>query len=296
MDVSIIIINYNTTLLTTQSIQSVIEHTKGIAYEIIVVDNASDDRTIEDIVHQFKDIKLILNQNNEGFGRANNIGIAVASGEFVFLLNSDAFLISNAPEYFLKFMNDAANQRYGVCGGELITGDSRETISFGNFPSLFGLFSMFGLYVFFRKAYKEKYLLGVVNYDNEIKDVDIISGAAMFIRKSTLDAVGLFDKDFFLYFEETELSFRMKKKGFKSVILPEVKIIHLEGGSQASENFNYFRYENFAIGRQLFYKKCYGIWYATFAKSLHFLHALLLSLFKLEDGDIFKKLKIILKS
>ena len=296
MDVSIIIVNYNTASLTKQSIQSVISHTIGIKYEIIVVDNASDDRSIEAIIYQFENVKLILNQNNEGFGRANNKGIKIAKGEFIFLLNSDAFLISNAIQYFLDFMRAVSNQQYAVCGGELVTGDSRKTVSFGNFPSLISLLSMFGPYIFFKKEYKRKYLLGVVNYNNEIKEVDFISGAAMFIRKSVIDAVGVFDNDFFLYFEETELSFRIKKAGFKSVILPEVKIIHLEGGSQVSDKFNYFRYENFAAGRQLFYKKCHGTWYARLAKSLYFLHTFLLSILRLEDGNIFRKLKIILKS
>ncbi|MGO4878409.1 glycosyltransferase family 2 protein [Pedobacter psychrotolerans] len=296
IDVSIIIVNYNTTSLTLQCIDSIIEHTVDVNYEIIVVDNASEDRSIQGILQKYKNIKLILNNINEGFGRANNLAIQVAKGEFIFLLNSDAYLISNSIQYFLGFMRNPDNKVYGVCGGELLTGNSRETVSYGNFPTLFSLFSMFGLYLFFKDKYKKKYLLGVVNYSNEVKDVDFISGAAMFIRKNVLDIVGLFDRDFFLYFEETELSFRIKKAGFKSVILPEAKIIHLEGGSQSNDQFNYTRYYTFVVSRQLFYKKCYNVWYAKIAKCLHLLHTCILSILGKENGNILKKLKIILNA
>lgn len=294
MDVSIIIVNYNTTLLTEQCIRSIMACTQDVAYEIIVVDNASKDRSIEAITEQFGEINLILNTENYGFGQANNIAIKQAKGEFIFLLNSDAYLIENSIFYFVNFMRGKKNSKYAVCGGELITGDTRRTVSFGNFPTLFSLISMFGLYLFFKTTYERKYLLGVVNYDDKIKDVDFISGAAMFIRKSVLDMVGTFDRDFFLYYEETELSYRIKKAGFSSVVLPSSKIIHLEGKSQVSETFNYNRYQHFAVGRQLFYKKCYGLVYAGLAKCLHIFHTCLLSLFGVEGGKFSRKIKILL--
>ncbi|WP_231427184.1 glycosyltransferase family 2 protein [Pedobacter sp. Leaf250] len=296
MDVSIIIVNYNTTALTLQCVNSIIEHTKNLDYEIIVVDNASMDKTIYGLKQKFPDVHLLLNKNNEGFGRANNLAMEMAKGEFVFLLNSDAYLISNAVEQFLIFMRNPNHQKYGVCGGELLTGDDRETVSFGNFPNLFGIFSMFGLYLFFREKYQQKYLLGVVNYNDHIKEVDFISGAAMFIRKSAIELVGPFDPDFFLYFEETELSFRIAKTGLKSIILPYIKIIHLEGGSQISSKFNYIRYQNFAVSRQLFYQKSHSKFYAVVAKHLHLLHTLLFSLLGREKGNMWKKIKIIFNS
>jgi len=296
MDVSVIVVNYNTTQLTCQAIASVITYSQNVNYEIIVVDNASADRSIEFIQEQFPAVQLILNTANRGFGAANNQGMAIAKGAFYFLLNSDAYLCDNALLSFLHFMQTAGNEQYGVGGAELSTGEARETVSFGNFPSLLELFSSFGFYIFYKSYYKKHLNLGVVNDDKKVKDVDFISGAAMFIRRSVLEKTGQFDEDFFLYFEETELSYRIKKAGYKSIILPYIKIIHLEGSSQISTGFNYNRYAHFAISRNLFYKKAYGKVYAAFAKFLYFVHVAIFSPLRREKGRLLKKLNIIANS
>lgn len=296
MDISVIIVNYNTTALTSQAIASVIRYAQGVSYEIIVVDNASADRGIESIQEKFPAVRLILNQDNKGFGAANNQGMAVAKGAYYFLLNSDAYLCDNALASFLKFMQTPGNEHYGVCGAELSTGEARETVSFGNFPSLLELFSSFGFYIFYKTYYKKKLNLGVVNYDAQVKDVDFISGAAMFIRKAVIEKTGRFDEDFFLYFEETELSYRIHKAGYKSIILPFIKIIHLEGSSQVTTDFNYKRYAFFAISRNLFYNKSYGPVYAAFAKMLYFIHTAIFAPLRREKGSLLKKLTLIANS
>jgi GT2 family glycosyltransferase len=296
MDVSVIIVNYNTTVLSCQAIASVIEYTAGLQYEIIVIDNASSDRSIATIQQQFPEIRLILNEDNRGFGAANNQGMAIAAGEYYFLLNSDAYLRDNALASFLTFMRTSGKESYGVAGAELSTGTTRPTVSFGNFPTVLELMSSFGFYIFYKSYYLKQLNLGVVNYDEQIKEVDFISGAAMFIRKSVIDKAGRFDEEFFLYFEETELSFRIRKAGYKSVILPFIKIIHLEGSSQVSTTFNYKRYEHFARSRNLFYKKSYGSFYAALAKMLYFIHVSIFSPLRREKGSLIKKLGIIAQS
>jgi GT2 family glycosyltransferase len=301
MEVSVIIVNYNTTSLTEQCIASVLAHTKN-DFEIIVVDNASPDRSIENITIKFPEVQLLQNQSNLGFGTANNHAIRIARGEFIFLLNSDTVLRSDAIGTFINYMRQPGNAQVAVCGGELSTGTEKETPSFGNFPSLFQCISSLGFFYLYPSYYRKHLDIGVTNYDDEIKQVDFISGADMMIRASVLQETGLFDEDFFLYFEETELSYRIKKRGYRSVLLPEVKITHFEGSSSRPADpdnavvFNYIGYRNYAVGRQLFYKKVHGSFFAAIAKSLHIFHAVLKWIAGKEEGSLVRKLRIIIQS
>lgn len=296
MDVSIIIVNYNTTALIKQCINSIVKYCTKVAYEIIVIDNASSDRSIEEITELWPEITLILSKNNSGFGSANNMGIKIAKGKFYMLLNSDTYLVADILTPFLEFMKDPQNNDVAVCGAELSTGTEKATVSFGNFPSITDAILSLGGYLLIKSYYKKHINLGVVNYDSNVKVVDFISGAAMFIRKAVIDLVGPFDEDFFLYFEETELSFRIRQAGYKSVILPYVKIIHLEGQSQVMADFNYSKYRNFAVSRNLYYVKAHGKLYALTAKLFHLAHALIFTLLRKEGGNLFRKLEILSRS
>jgi GT2 family glycosyltransferase len=299
MEVSVIIVNYNTSLLAEQCIASVYAHTMANSFEIIVVDNASSDRSIENITTQFPEIQLLQNQSNLGFGKANNQGINLALGEFVFLLNSDTVLHSDAIGTFVKYMRRPENSRVAVCGAALSTGTDRPATSFGNFPGIFQCISSLGFSYLYRSYYRKHLDIGVANYDDKIKKVDFISGADMMIRKSVLQQTGAFDEDFFLYFEETELSYRIQKAGYYSVLLPEVKITHYEGSSSATDNaalFNYNTYRYYAESRQLFYKKAYGSFYAIMVKPVYMLYTALKSMAGKEGGNLWRKLGILIQS
>jgi GT2 family glycosyltransferase len=297
MDVSVIIVNYNTTILTSKCIESIYFHTNNtIRFEIIVVDNNSPDRSIIDLKLKYPLIKLILSEENKGFGYANNLAFKIASGHYYFLINPDAYLINDAISDFNTFMNDHKNSNIGICGAELITQLNYETVSYGNFPSILELISSIGFFKFY-KAYFKKYIaLGVVNFSQKIRNVDFISGADMFIRRSLIDKIGGFDEDFFLYFEEVELSYRAKLSGFKSYILPFIKICHIEGASQQTQTFNYKKYEYFSRSRNLFYIKSYSKIYEYFALSFHIFHCLLFTLFGKEEGNLKIKLLILFKT
>lgn len=273
--VSVIIVNYNTTALTRACIQSVLKHTT-VAIEIIVIDNCSADRSIENFSSEFPSIKLILNEQNIGFGRANNLGIEIAKGDYCLLLNSDTILISDAIASFLAFMEKPENEKVACCGGELIGLDGSKQVSYGNFPSIAEVFATLGPGIFYKSYYRKHLSSGVRVYQENPHDVDYVSGADFFIRKSALMQTGLFDKDFFLYFEETELSFRLKKSGYLSVILPTVKIVHLEGGSHDPKNF-LRKKELYNYHRMLFFQKCYRPYKLTIAKALYFVQQLIYS-------------------
>ncbi|WP_333662061.1 glycosyltransferase family 2 protein [Acinetobacter sp.] len=230
IDVSIIIVNYNTYDLVLQCIESVLKHTKNITFEIIVVDNNSPNRNIEQLNLIYPQVTLVLNENNSGFGIANNIGNKVAKGQFIFLLNSDTIVIDNSIYVLYKFMVE--NKNAGACGGNLCDIDLQPATSFTRFmPSLLSDID----YLFFNILSKLIYGNNI-NYCYDKLPIKIngnISGADLMISKKLFDELGGFDENFFMYYEETDLLFRVRQKNYETFIVPKSKIIHLEGASEA---------------------------------------------------------------
>lgn len=250
MDVSVIIVNYNTLELTKNTIESVFEKTEGLKYEIILVDNASVDGSVEFFENNYKN-KIIFIKNNEnlGFGRANNKGIELAKGKYIFLLNSDTVLINNAIKILFDYME--SHVECGVCGGNLYDINNNPTHSFCS--KLINIYSEFDFIknIIFKTFYKKRIDF---NYLNQNIEVGYITGADMFIRKEVLDKVGNFDPDFFMYFEEVELTSRIKLSRKKIISVPEAKIIHLEGKSSK------FKKEKFRIILESKYKYLYKVY------------------------------------
>lgn len=230
MDVSIIFVNYKTKDLTINAIKSVKEKTEGLIYEIFVVDNNSQDGSIEAIEQEFADIKIIKNPNNAGFGAANNLAIKQAKGKYIFCLNTDTLLVNNAIKIMFDFMEKEENQNVGVCGGLLHDVDLNVIHSGGRFPCLEGVFWKFGLRYLLPKYYRKRYGL-----DCLATKIEYVTGADIMFRKSVLDKVGLFDENYFMYFEESDLCYRIKKIGYLIKLINDAKIIHLEGKSTKDE-------------------------------------------------------------
>lgn len=231
MDVSIIIVNYNTYDLTLDCINSIKEKTNNIKYEIIVVDNNSPNRIIENL--KLENVRLVLNSKNGGFGYANNIGNKYAKGKYLFFLNSDTILMNNAIFELFEFMEKKSN--VGICGGNLYTLEHKPTISFERFkPSLINTVDNY-LGDFLKKMFFKENLF-FLNKSNPERINGYISGANFFIRKNIFDSLKGFDEDFFMYYEEVELSYRVNKLGFDTYVVPTSRIIHLEGGSQNKGN------------------------------------------------------------
>lgn len=231
MDASIIFVNYKTKDLTIQAIQSVIEKTDGLEYEIFVVDNNSQDGSIEAIEQEFPNINIIKNPINAGFGAANNLAIKQARGKYILCLNTDTLLINNAVKNMFDFMEKEENKNVGVCGGYIFDKDLNSSNCGGNFPSLTDIIWKFGLRKIFPKQYK-KYCVTLNSEDKKyIKNIDYIAGADIFFRKSVLDKVGLFDEQFFMYYEETDLCKRIKDAGYEIKFVEDAQIQHFEGQS-----------------------------------------------------------------
>lgn len=234
MDVSIIIVTYNTRQMTAECIDSVCQKTFGIDYEIILVDNASSDDS-KAFFEKDERVKYIYSQENLGFGRANNLGAGVAQGKYLFLLNSDTLLENNAVKLFYDFM-EKADRQIACCGCLLTDENHRRIHSFGSFHTLTNaIMEKCGV---FEKIFRLFGLRQTPKYDNpkfensqDFFEVPFVTGAALFIRKEVSDKYGLFDPDYFMYSEDMDLQCRYSKSGFKSVIIKTPQIVHLFGKS-----------------------------------------------------------------
>lgn len=253
-DMSIILVNYNTRELTRNCIKSIYEKTQGLEFDIWVVDNESTDGTCDMLRDEFPQVNIIQSGGNIGFGRANNLAIEKSNAKYILLLNTDTELINNAPLLFFEFMEK--NPDTGACGGNLYNEKGEHVHSYGYFLDIkTKVIRMLQLKNFFPDI-KQRIDDKGNNEKDEFKKVELIIGADLCIRKSVLDKIGYFDKDFFLYFEESELQFRMTKAGYNAYILPQAKLYHLEGKSSKIKKY---KTEAKLKSEYLFCKKCYNI-------------------------------------
>lgn len=246
--VSVIIVNYNTERLLEECILSIHKYTQDVNYEIVVVDNASSEGSLNNLMNRFSDVRFHFSTENLGFGKANNIGASIAKGEYLFFLNPDTLLITNA--IFILYEYLKIHPQVGVCGGNMYKGDMTPASSFYNIDFL---------------AYEYKIIFNMdrypgFNYTTDTKDVKVIVGADLFIHKSVFFEFGGFDKDFFMYFEEVELCYRVGKAGYKIVSVPSAEIIHLQGGSAENKNdeLSKWSYKEHWYSKFLFFSKTKG--------------------------------------
>lgn len=228
MDISIIIVNYNTVDLTLNCLQSIYQHTKGVDFEIILVDNASTDDSVSRIKSDFPAVVLIESPDNLGFGRANNLAIKQAKGEFLFLVNTDITFIQNSVKKLLDFyLENHKKLNIGSLGGLLLNIDRVVEGAGSSFPTAESIITdklrSMKLSRSPRIRQESKW-----NFASTFFEVDYVMGADLFIKHSLFNEVGGFDPYFFMYFEETDMSMRLAKQGYKNYIVNDVKIIHSE--------------------------------------------------------------------
>lgn len=259
-DVSIIIVNYKTARLVEESIRSVIEKTQRVSYEAIVVDNHSEDN-IEEVIHKIKEerniaITIIKLGDNIGFGKANNEGIAIARGRNILFLNPDTKILNDAISLLSDYLD--SNENVGAVGGNLYDEQMQPALSFRRiYPGIrWELCEM--------TAHRVENIIyrGSWRFNNTSRPLSVsyISGADLMIRRSVIDEVGCFAREFFMYYEETDLCHRVRKSGYNIVSLPDAKIQHLEGKSVEGKNKRIGkRGLSFAEkGRRIYYMKNVG--------------------------------------
>ncbi|HEX2937183.1 MAG TPA: glycosyltransferase [Bacteroidales bacterium] len=239
MKLSVIIVNYNVKSFLEQCLYSVVKGLQHIDGEIIVVDNNSTDGSEIMIRDTFPDIKLIVNTENIGFARANNMGIQKSSGDYLLILNPDTIIEENTLSHCLEFMEE--HPEAGALGPKMIDGkgnylpESKRSLP----TPLTALFKITGLNRLFPKSgLLNHYYLGHLPI-NQTHAVDVLTGAFMLIRRNVLEAVGLFDESFFMYGEDIDLSYRITLAGYKNYYFPDTTIIHYKGESTKRGSLNY---------------------------------------------------------
>lgn len=251
IDLSIIIVNWNTRQLLLNCLSSIYDTVRKAAFEIIVVDNGSTDGSVEAISKMFPLIKVIANPSNHGFARANNVAMKQMKGKYAVLLNSDTILKENALDDMLRFMEQHTTA--GICGPQLLNKDGSKQNSVGVFPSLLTEFVSKGLIHVLSPSMYERHFQSKKATLTEPTVVDFIIGACMMVRKAAMDKVGMFDEDYFFLYEEVDWCYRMRKAGWLVYHLPDVEIYHLGGQSMKEINLR-ARAETWR-SRYLFFEK-----------------------------------------
>ena len=242
IDLSIIIVNYNVKHFLEQCIVSLKPALEEISAEIIVVDNASVDGSVPHISNLFPELTIIHNEQNLGFSKANNQGIKAAKGEFVLLLNPDTVVQKDSIRQHLIFLKE--HNEVGCLGTKMFDGSGNYLPeSKRGFPGpRTALFRMLGLSRLFPTSkFFNSYYLGHLDKD-ETNEVDVLSGAYFFVKKEVLDKIGLLDESFFMYGEDIDLSYRIKKAGYKIIYHPKFPIIHYKGESTKKGSLNYVKH------------------------------------------------------
>lgn len=231
IDISIIIVSWNVKRFVKECLLS-ISPDKGNTYEIIVVDNASEDNTVEYIKRHWPDVMLIENQENRGFARANNQGIKIAHGRYIVLLNPDTRVIDNAIDKIADFMD--SHPDVSIAGGKLLNHDKTFQPSVRNFPNpIRDLFYASGLTTILRLIeHKSNYAKRFATKKNNPRLCGkYISSAFLIIRKDCLDTGGLLDERYPVYFEDADLCYRILQNGFEIAYVPSAEVIHYGGQS-----------------------------------------------------------------
>lgn len=255
IDLSIIIVNYNTDELVNQCISSIKATTSNIKYEIIVVDNASPDDNSDNIL-QGDLVRLIKLKKNIGFSGGNNVALKESLGEYVLLLNPDTIVHEKTINDTLNFYRSKEN--IGAVGCKLLNQNGKlDPGCKRSFPTAVSSISHFSKLdkIFPKSKTFGKYNLTYID-ENEVSEVECISGAFMMIKKSVLDKVGFLDERFFMHSEDIDLCFRIKEAGYKIFYYPKVDILHLKGQSGKKSSEEVMKYLHNSMW--LFYEKHYS--------------------------------------
>ena len=260
MDLSVIIVNYNVKYFLEQCLASVQKAINGIEAEVLVVDNASQDGSMDYLQPKFPSVRFIANTRNTGFAKACNQAFAASSGKYILFLNPDTLVPENCFTQCIRFFQQTPD--CGALGVRMVDGSgSFLKESKRGFPTpLVSFYKLSGLSRLFpRSKVFARYHLGHLS-NKQTHEVDVLAGAFMIIRNDVLQKTGAFDESFFMYGEDIDLSYRIQKTGFKNYYFADVTILHFKGESTRKGSLNYVKM--FYSAMSLFVKKHYGQWRA----------------------------------
>jgi N-acetylglucosaminyl-diphospho-decaprenol L-rhamnosyltransferase len=231
VDVSVVVVNYNTAHLLKPMWDSLVHASGGLTVQTIVVDNASRDDSVALLRREFDGVQLIANESNVGFGRANNQGLALATGRYVLLLNTDAFVAPDTLGKTVAFMD--ANPDCGILGVRLVGRDGVLQPSCRYFPTPWNVFlAHTGLARWFPRVR----MVDDMAWDHAaVRQCDWVPGCYYLVRREVIDQIGLFDPRYFLYYEEVDHCRTAKRAGWKVVYFHDTSVVHLGGESAKSD-------------------------------------------------------------
>lgn len=218
MDLSIIILSYNTQEILINCLKSIFSEKVNLKFEVIVVDNASSDGSVEAVKQKFPNVILIKNQENLGYAKGNNQGFKKSKGKYVLFLNSDTLVKGQALKILVDYLESCPNVQ--AVGPKLLNKDGTIQSSVGYFPSLSVVFNMLFLEHFGGGK-------SVRTFFDWEKEADWLMGAALLVRREIFEKIRGFDEQIFMYYDEVEFCFRLKKEGYKIFYYPRAEIIHL---------------------------------------------------------------------
>lgn len=230
--------------------KTLFQSNRHVTQNVIIVDNGSQDGKLSEHKKEFPFINLIQNEMNVGFAKAVNQGLKMATSRYVLLLNPDTAIKHNAIGKLISFME--RNYEVGIAGAQLLNEDGSKQNSIANFPSLATELLSKSL---LRRLFPKKFPGKEREYSEPI-EVDSVIGACMMVRREAIEQIGLLDEDYFLFFEETDLCYRIKKAGWKVYHVPQAEVIHFQGKSvekgKERAKVEYYR------SRYIFFKKNRG--------------------------------------
>jgi len=255
MQLTVIIVSYNVKFYLEQCLYSILAACKNITTEIIVIDNASADRSLAYLQPKFPQVNFIKNEVNTGFAKANNKALLTAKGKYVLYVNPDTILPEDILVNCISFLND--HNEAGAVGVKMLDGNGNFLPeSKRSFPSVkasfFKLSGIAGLFP--HSPVFNKYALGNLD-ENTVYEVEVLAGAFLISRKEILLALNGFDEDFFMYGEDIDLSYRIKKAGYRNYYLGNNVIVHFKGESTKNDS-TYIK--NFYEAMQIFVRKHYS--------------------------------------
>lgn len=230
VDVSIVVVSWNTSKILHDCLESIYAHIENLAFEVIVVDNASSDDSVEMVKRDFPDAISLQNSHNKGFAAANNKGISVAKGRYILLLNSDSLVLDKAIDKTVSFADKHPKAAVVTC--KVLNPDKTLQDSYFMFPSIL---NMLLSATFLNKLFPRSRFFGRVRMTwcdwSDVREVDVVAGCFMLVRREAIEQVGMMDEQFFMYAEETDWCYRFKQAGWKIIYAPVGEIVHLEGQS-----------------------------------------------------------------
>lgn len=232
MELTISIVNWNTKTLLKNCLNSIFQNYTGNDFEVIVVDNNSNDESFEMLEECFPRVKKIKNKENLGFGKANNQAMAIGKGKYILVLNPDIVIKKGSIEKMLDFLEK--NKEAGAVGAKLVNPDGTLQMKgfYRKFPSLPQILlfktALYRIFIHFPGIVSRYWEYQDTNIPHE---VDQIPGACISVKREVLEKIGGFDEDYFIWYEDVDWCFRMKKAGWKLYYLPDAEIAHFGGQS-----------------------------------------------------------------